>query len=234
MRRSLRGQRGLTLLEVLVASAILTMVATMIWVSFDQTAKMRVKLTERQEHDHYARIALSRITRDLRAAFLSLHVNQEQRLAAVTTLFKGRTGNGGAQLDFTTFTHRRLRRGAHEGDACEVGYRLMEHRGDDDVQGMDLVRRESSRIDNDPEHGGTLDVLVPGVRGFEIRYFDDSNEQWVDAWDTTQATGQTGRLPPRVRVTLTLEEGPTHEERVYSTETSLYLTRPLTFGLPIY
>ena len=99
---------------------------------------------------------------------------------------------------------------------------------------MDLVRRASPRIDNDPERGGTLDVLVPGVRGFEIRYFDDATEQWVDAWDTTQATGQTGRLPLRVRVTLTLDEGPTHQERVYSTETSLYLTRPLTFGLPIY
>ena len=67
MRRNLRGQRGLTLLEVLVASAILTMVATMIWVSFDQTAKMRVKLTERQEHDHYARSAMARLTRDMRA-----------------------------------------------------------------------------------------------------------------------------------------------------------------------
>ena len=41
-------------------------------------------------------------------------------------------------------------------------------------------------------------------------------------------------VPPRVRVTLTLEEGPRSEERVYSTETPLMITRPLTFGLPIY
>lgn len=229
-----RAQRGLTLLEVLVATAILSMVATMIWVSFDQTAKMRMKLTERQEHDHYARVAMARITRDLRAAFLSLHVNQEQRLASVITVFKGRAGLGGAQLDFTTFTHRRLHRGAHEGDACEVGYKLMEHRGDDNLEGMDLVRRESARIDNDPEHGGVLDVLVPGVRSFEVRFFDDATDQWVDSWDSTQATGQPGRLPPRVRITLAVEEGAAHEERVYTTETQLYLTRPLTFGLPIY
>ncbi len=229
-----RGQRGLTLLEVLVAAAILSLVATMIWVSFDQSAKMRTRLTERQEHDHYARIAMTRITRDLRAAFLSLHVNQDQRLAAVMTLFKGRPGTGGAQLDFTTFTHRRLHRGAHEGDASEVGYKLMEHVGDDNPGGMDLVRRESARIDNDPERGGVLDVLVPGVRSFEVRFFDEVTSQWVDSWDSTQATGQPGRLPERVRVTLTVEEGPTHEERVYSTETALYLTRPLTFGLPIY
>ncbi len=232
--RARRSQRGLTLLEVLVASAILAMVAAMIWVSFDQTAKMRAKLTERQEHDHFARVAMARITRDLRAAFLSLHVNQDQRLAAVITAFKGRSGVGGSQIDLTTFTHRRLRRGAHEGDACEVGYKLMEHRGDDEVRGMDLVRRESARIDNDPEHGGVIDVLIEGVRAFELRFYDDATDQWVDTWDSTQATGQPGRLPPRVRVTLTVEEGPSHEERTYSTETSLYITRPLTFGLPIY
>lgn len=233
MRRR-QQQRGLTLLEVLIASAILSLVASMIWVAFDQTGKMRTRLSERQEHDHLARVALTRITRDLRSAFLSLHVNQEQRAAAVITAFKGRSGNGGSRLDFTTFTHRRLRRGTHEGDACEVGYQLLDHRGDDTVRGMDLVRRESPRIDNDPERGGVIDVLVPGVKSFTVSYFDDATEQWTETWDSTQATGQVGRLPPRVRVTLTLEEGPRSEERVYSTETPLMITRPLTFGLPIY
>lgn len=229
------AQRGMTLLEVLVASAILAMMASMIWVAFDQTGRIRTRLSERQEHDHLARVAMTRITRDLRAAFLSLHVNQEQRSAAVITAFKGRGGgSGGARIDFTTFTHRRLRRGTHEGDACEVGYRLAEHRGDDAVRGMDLVRRESARLDNDPERGGVVDVLIPGVKSFELRYFDDATDQWTDNWDTTQATGQTGRLPPRVRVTLTLEEGEHHDERVYRTETPIMMQRPLTFGLPIY
>lgn len=228
------AQHGLTLLEVMVASAILAMVATMIWVSFDQTSKMRVKLGERQEHDHLARVAMARMTRDLRSAFLSLHVNQDQRAAAVITAFKGRSGTGGAQLDFTTFTHRRLRRNTHEGDACEVGYRLADHRGNDDVRGMDLLRRESPRLDAEPDRGGVSDVLLTGVTTFEVRYFDEASEQWVDGWDTTQASGQPGRLPQRVRLTLAVEEGPQREERRYSTETALYITRPLTFGLPIY
>lgn len=232
--RALRRQRGLTMLEVLIASAILAMVATMIWAAFDQTAKMRAKLSTRQEHDHLARVAMARITRDLRAAFLTLHVNQNQSLTTTITQFVGKSGLGGSQLDFTTFTHRRLRRGTHEGDACEVGYRLAEHRGDDGVRGMDLVRRESPRIDNDPLRGGTLDVIVPGVKSFAVSYYDDSTERWSETWDTSQATGQPGRLPPRVRVTLVIEEGERHEERTYMTETSVQLTRPLTFGLPIY
>lgn len=70
---------------------------------------------------------------------------QEQRAAAVITAFKGRSGNGGSRLDLTTFTHRRLRRGTHEGDACEVGYQLLDHRGDDGVRGMDLVPAARAR-----------------------------------------------------------------------------------------
>ena len=43
-----------------------------------------------------------------------------------------------------------------------------------------------------------------------------------------------GRLPIRVRVTLAMREGEDRTERVYSVETPVIMTRPLTFGLPIY
>jgi general secretion pathway protein J len=233
-RRRQRAQRGLTLLEVLIASAILIMVSTMIWASFDQTSRLRARIGYRQENDYLMRTALGRITRDLRGAYLSLHVNQTQTLLAATTQFIGRAGgSGGSQLDMATFTHRRLRRGSHEGDACEVGYRLADRRGNDG-RGMDLLRREQARIDTDPQHGGVLDVLVPGVRRFELKFYDTTSQQWVDQWDTTQAAGQPGRLPGRVRVLLSIEEGERREERVYQTETPLVMTRVLTFGLPIY
>lgn len=229
-----RAQRGLTLLEIMVASAILVMVATMIWASFDQTSRLRARIGYRQENDYLMRTAMGRITRDLRGAFLSLHVNQTQTLLAATTQFMGRGGGaGGSVLDMATFTHRRLRRGSHEGDACEVGYRLAERRGAD-ARGYDLMRREQARIDTDPQHGGVLDVLVPRVRRFELKYFDAVSTQWVDQWDTTQAAGQPGRLPARVRVLLSLEEGERMEERVYLTETPIIMNRVLTFGLPIY
>ncbi len=233
MKRS-RARRGLTLLEVLIASAILIMVSTMIWASFDQTSRLRARIGYRQENDYLMRTAMGRITRDLRGAYLSLHVNQTQTLLAATTQFMGRGGgSGGSALDMATFTHRRLRRGSHEGDACEVGYSLGERRGSNG-RGFDLLRREQARIDTDPQHGGIIDVLVPGVRRFELKYYDATSQQWVDQWDTTQAAGQPGRLPAVVRVLIAIEEGERMQERVYSTETPLIMTRVLTFGLPIY
>jgi general secretion pathway protein J len=228
--------RGVTLLEVLVSVTILAMIGTMIYASFDQTAKLRERLSTRQEHDHQARIALARVTRDLRAAFLSLHTNQNTQLAAAQTAFKGATSLGQAQVDMTTFTHRRLRSGTHEGDACEVGYRVEERRGPtpDGRRVLDLLRRESPRIDADPLHGGVVDVLMTDVKTFELAYWDEPAERWSDTWDTQSGTGQPGRLPLRVRVTLTVEEGPQRDTRRYSTETHVMMTRPLTFGLPIY
>lgn len=235
--RTRRAQRGVTLLEVMVAIAVLVMTATMIWAAFDQTGRIRTRLGARQETDHLARIALQRMTRDLRGSFLSLHVNQAQTLASIRTAFIVGSANGSSTLDVTTFTHRRLRRGTHEGDACEVGYRVEPHRGEDgNPQGetKDLIRRESPRLDPEPTRGGTIDVLIPNVRQFEVRLWDESQERWIESWDTTQAAGQAGRLPLRARITLTLQEGERGVERVYSTETTLPLTRPLTFGLPIY
>src|SRR5581483_2819261 len=107
-KRARRAQRGLTLLEVLIAAAILVMVATMIWSAFDQTGRTRARLATRQENDHLARIAMARITRDFRSAFLSLHVNQNTTLTSVITQFVGTSSQGNARIDLTTFTHRRL------------------------------------------------------------------------------------------------------------------------------
>ena len=232
-----RAQRGVTLLEVMVAMTVLVMIATMIWAAFDQTGRVRTRLTARQETDHLARVAMQRITRDLRGAFISLHVNQAQTLASVKTIFAAGSANGSSTLDLTTFTHQRLRRGTHEGDACEVGYRVearLNPDGSRAAEGKDLVRRESARLDPDPTRGGVIDVLVPGVRQFELRFWDEAQDQWIETWDTTQFTGQAGRLPLRVRITLTVREGERGEDRVYSTETAIPMTRPLTFGLPIY
>lgn len=229
-----RAQAGLTLLEVLVATAVMAMLASMIWAAFDQTGRLRAHLAERQENDHLARVALTRITRDLRSAFLTLHVNQNQLIAATTTQFVARQGGGNSELDFATFTHRRLRRNSHEGDAAEVGYRVLDARNQNSRRGGDLVRRESARIDTDPLHGGALDVLVPHVRAFTVRFYDDVAQQWIETWDTTQGTGQIGRLPMRARVTLTVAEGDPSRDLTYSTETDLMIQRPLTFGLPIY
>lgn len=225
-----RGRAGVTLLEVLVASAVLSMIALMIYTAFDHTGRIRERLGGRQERDHVARVALNKISHDFRSAFLSAHMNTVPTLVASKTAMVGRDESPGDRVDMTTFTHRRMVRGTHEGDACEVGYRVEARRGADRV--YDLLRRESPRIDADPLRGGTVDVLVPDIQTFNLRYYDPTIDQWIDSWDTTQATGQFWRLPSRVRINLLLRD-PDGRDRKYMTETQPMLRDVLRFGLPI-
>jgi general secretion pathway protein J len=225
-----RAHDGVTLLEVLVAAAVLAMMATMIYSAFEHTSRIGRRLAGRQERDHVARIALNRFMTDIRSAYLSAHVNPDPTYRAVVTAFVAIDQSPGDRLDFTTFTHTRMVRGSHEGDACEVGYRVEPRRGPNSI--YDLLRREAPRIDSDPTRGGTLDVLVPDVVSFNVRYYDGATDQWVDSWDTTQAAGQLGRLPARVRATLRLRDADGRELR-YMTETTPMIPDVLRFGLPI-
>jgi len=213
----------------MVTSAVLAMIAVMIFAAFDHTSRVRDRLGEHQERDHVARVALNKLGRDLRSAFLSAHVNvYNPALVAVATAFVGRDESPGDRLDMTTFSHRRLMRNSHEGDACEVGYRVETRQGG--LGGYDLLRRESAWINADPVRGGTVDVLVPNIVSFNLKYYDQAADDWTDSWDTNGAQG--ARLPPRVRIQLVLSE---HDGRrlTYMTEATPMIQDVLRFGLPI-
>lgn len=227
------SRAGMTLLEVMVATGVFAMMGMMLLTAFTQTGRMRDRLSGRMERDHQARTALAKLSRDLRGAFLTAHVNTAQAQAqnVVLTAFVGREGGNGDSLEFTAFTHRRLRRGAHEGDACEVGYRVVERRNADRLT-YDLMRRETSRIDADPQRGGNLDVLVQDVAGFDLKFYDEVTSQWVESWNTMSGTGQPARLPQRVRAILTVRDDGNTTRR-YVTETSVMIQAMLRFGLSL-
>jgi general secretion pathway protein J len=225
-----RARAGMTLLEVIVATAVFAMMGLMLLTAFTHTGRMRDRLSARMDRDHQARTAVMRLSRDLRGAFLSAHVNGvNPGQNNVLTAFVAREGLNGDNLELTAFTHRRLRRGAHEGDACEVGYRVMERRGAQRTT-YDLMRRETTRIDNEPQRGGALDVLAQDVTLFDLKFYDETSTQWIESWNTTSATGQPARLPQRVRITIELrDEG--ERRRRYSTETPVMIQSMLRFGL---
>jgi general secretion pathway protein J len=227
-----RARAGMTLLEVIIATSVFAMMGLMLLTAFTHTGRMRDRLSARMDRDHQARIALARLSRDLRGAFLSAHTNGgNPGQNAVLTAFVAREGLNGDSLEMTAFTHRRLRRGAHEGDACEVGYRVVERRG---AQRMtyDLMRRSTTRIDNDPLRGGTLDVLAQDVTVFDLKFFDETTGQWTESWNTMSPTGQPARLPQRVRVTLELRDEAQRRRR-YTTETPVMIQSMLRFALPL-
>ena len=221
-----RRRAGMTLIEVMVAVAILGIVTTVVYGGFSQTMRNKRRIEDQADRAHVIRVAMERMTRELSQAFVSIHVNPNPTLQSILTCFHGYREGRGSRIDFTSFSHQRLYRDAHESDQNELSYFLTEdpsHRG-----GRVLARREQRRIDAEPERGGQVTVLVDRVREFELGYLDPVTTDWVDAWDAAPNGGQANRLPTQVRIRLELEG------TVEARRTEVYATRamiPITWAL---
>lgn len=216
MRAPVARSRGFTLVEALVAIAVFGIVATIVFGGFSQTMRNRQFVENQTDRSHVIRVAMERMVREISSAYVSVHVNPNPQLVTVRTGFHGRREGRGARLDFTSFSHRRLYRDAHESDQNEVGFFVAEFRDSDGDDHTALVRREQNRIDEDPERGGHTAVLVEDVEEFELSYLDPLSLEWRDTWDASGL--EQNRLPCQVRIRLVVPGARNpRDEEVYTT-----------------
>jgi general secretion pathway protein J len=198
-------QSGFTLLELMIAIGVLAMVCTLIYGALASMKKARESVRRVNDRYREGRLAMSRISRDLQSAYLSAHAPFDQSLIVVKTAFIGVRGSPAVRLDFNSFSNYRLDRDSHESDQAELSYFGSTNPEEQGV--TDLVRRTSPRLDIDPQRGGRVEVVATDIDLFDLTYLDPMTGEWVETWDTTQATGQLGRLPLQVRILLVLNGG---------------------------
>ena len=228
--RSRVRSRGLTLVEVLVALAVLAMIGVLLYGAFDSLSHGKKAESQRGDRARQGRQAMLRMTREIQSAFLSMHNPANVALQTRVVAFVGQNSQPFDRLDFQGFVHRRIEANSHESDQAEIGYFAST---DPDVEGKtDLVRREQTPVDMDAKRGGIVNVLCEDIEAFDIRYLDPQTSLWVETWDTTQALGQQNRLPLEVRLTLTLKHVPAGVEATYTTKFMMPMQQPLTFGIP--
>ncbi len=233
--RSRRATRGFTLLELLVAISILAMVSILIYSAFAAMRRTKEGLERIQDRYREGRMAMQRVTRDLSAAYLSLHAPIDTRITMQHTAFVGKRDTPTDRVDFNSFSNTRRDRDAHESDQAEISYFGVDNRSGSSST-IDLARRLGVRPDLDPQHGGRVEVLATDIDLFQLEYLDPQTAMWTDTWDSTQVTGQPNRLPLQVRVTLVLNSG----QRNYAdggrgrirlmTTISLPIQQPLNFA----
>jgi general secretion pathway protein J len=198
--------RGFTLVELLVAIVILSLISVLIYSAFSSMKRSREGLERVEDRYREGRLAMARMTRELQSAFISLHAPINTALLVEKTAFVGTSGTPADRIDFDSFANRRVDRNSHISDQCELSYFGSPNPDESGV--TDLARRVSTTLDLEPKKGGRVEVLATDIDLFDLQYLDPLTGTWLDTWDTTQGvTGQPARLPVQVRIVLVLNGG---------------------------
>ena len=190
----MRNRGGFTLVEVLVATAILVIIASMVFKAFAVTLTAGKGLEERAELYHTARFIIRKLTEDLSSA--SLYINSAQGSFAGTDKKTG--GENSDELVFTGFGGRVALIGI-ASDQARVTWKTEAPSGS---KRMTLKRGENHFItgfDEAKEMAEEMEV-TGWLKSFDLKYFD--NGTWLEGFDANL----TKRQPKAVALSFTLED----------------------------
>ena len=96
---------------------------------------------------------------------------------------------------------------------------------------IDWIRREQRRTSNQPpdDEPAEYDLLVHDDYSVKFEFWNWKNLEWQDTWDTTQADGQRGWLPSRVKITLTVKNADGASIKL-STQARIMMQEQLNFS----
>lgn len=184
--------RAFTLVEILVAMAIGTLVMGACFGAFRTVLDAREKLAVRSALVTQGRAATDEIAAALRAAIAA-------EGAETPFLGEDRETDGvpDDRLTFFTTSDRNARRDDAEGDIYEVSFYIMR---DEETGRGTLARRKDPGVDDDITDGGILTQIALDVVALEVSYYDGL--LWADAWPGEMDEG----VPAAVRVSVTLAD----------------------------
>lgn len=218
---------GLTLLEVMIASAVMVIMMALAWQTIANTSDRRRTFQAYEERNHELRMALDRCVRDFEAAYLSR--NEDTTANHPRTLFVAAPKTPVPSIRFSTLSHRSLWADANESDQTVIQY--LAYANPAHAGQTDWIRREQRRPSNLPpeEQPSDYDVLVHDIVNVKLEFWNWKNLEWQESWDTTQSDGQRGWLPSRVKITLTVK-GSDGKDVALSTQARILMQEPLNFS----
>jgi prepilin-type N-terminal cleavage/methylation domain-containing protein len=246
--KKVRAERAFTLVEVLLAVALLSIIVTVMYSAFHTMGRIMLRNEQTKGAYQTARLIMARMRQDLSCARYSPTLkNFTFSGEDVEGEVIGGDDRGADAVTFVTSAHVISGRDAPEGDLAEVSYYLDEYN-----PGI-FVRREDVSPDDELETGGILQILGKNVVGLNFTYLDGREETsrragqrdasasaaagedetleerkaWKDEWDSNE----TPYLPRAVRIDLSVEneEG---EIEDFSTTVVLAMGRTETSILP--
>jgi general secretion pathway protein J len=180
------SSRGFTLVEIMVAVSIVTLLLTMVYGVVTSVTGASRRIEEDGESYHRARVIFDRIGREVRGAY---RVSSNPR----TVFTGGETSEGEPFLELSTTSVTPA--GGRLGGISLVRYQLQDDPETED-DGKVLVRREAPLL-GDVGDPGREYRLATGIDTMQWRFF--SNGNWQDEW--------VRGVPEMVELTLTMHIG---------------------------
>lgn len=186
------NRAGFTLLEMLVAMALVTVIAGALYSSLFAAFKAQETAEAAIAPVRAGELAAALIRRDIET------VLPPTGLLAAEFVGEDSAGDMGRPADVLVM--HCASQVAREGEAtCDVRRVELscERLEDSDERTGAIVRRVTTRLLAAETPDPVEDVLCRNVLGFNLRYFDGAS--WLDSWDSTT---QGDEIPPAVEVTL--------------------------------
>ena len=227
-RNRRNSQAGLTMLEVMISSAVMVIMMALAWRTISNTSDARRNFGKYQERNHEIRMALGRAVNDFESAYLSQN-EERPDLTNPRTMMIIKPSGKVPEIRFSTLGHRVLWSDANESEQTVITYLPLASR--ENPGQTDWVRAERRRPSNKPveEEPAEYDVLVRNIEKVEIELWNYKNLEWQDTWDTTQSDGQKDMLPSRVRITVVVKNAEGRDIKL-STQARVYMQEPLLFN----
>jgi len=210
-RTKTQNCRGFTLIEVLLAMAILSVIMTVIYASFATAGKNVEQAEAIRDETDIARGLLVRLSSDIANAYIGR--------STATTFFYGKkeefpdenAGDTKIRRDsiaMTTLTN--YPRSSKETELWEVGYFFKEQ---PDRKGFALFRREKRELSKvfPPLDGGTEYEITDRVESLQFRYTSDGTTWTDNGWPLSSSS-----QPKGVEIILILDNG-----KVYTTKVNV-------------
>lgn len=217
-RAASRAAAGLTLLEVMVASALLAVFFSVVFAIVFSTLHTRDEIERKAIPWSIGPVVLQRISDDLRFA-------EFESIAEDEDAFKAEAPRDDeVRLDFVTSVPSRDKVQVKDewvrAAVNEVGFRLRRSEADSSL--FALYRREDLGVDADPSEGGRYYKLCDRVRSFKVDWFDEDPDDpngddaaGVPDWDGQKEK----KMPWGCRVTLVLAGWTVEDDRGAEVET---------------
>jgi general secretion pathway protein J len=198
-----RVSPGFTLIEILIAIFIFTLVASAIFTAYTGTFKIIDESESRADIYEMAGVALERISEDLESAYLS-NIAQPpgaDKANPEMVLFVGEKKEIGARscgaLRFLSLAHLTFSEEGPVAEPTEIVY-YVAAKGEEGL--LELYRSDTplSHERPDLESGGL--ILCEGLLSIDFTYYDSHGEPH-ETWDSEEGESK-GKLPSRVSISM--------------------------------